>query len=132
MLVARLQRPPPTLQGSSRSNYLRFRISPTRDIAVGLNVLDRDETGVGETVELFASRRAGADEPDAYERLLTDALMGDRTLFAREDYVEEAWRIVDPILKAGTPVRTYESGSWGPQEVVDITPPGGWEDPAPP
>ena len=52
---------------------------------------------------------------DAYERVLGDAMNGDRTLFAREDYVEEAWRIVDPVLKAGTPVYEYEPGTWGPE-----------------
>ena len=54
---------------------------------------------------------------DAYERVLGDAMAGDATLFAREDYVEEAWRIVDPVLKAGTPVYEYEPRTWGPREV---------------
>ena len=54
---------------------------------------------------------------DAYERVLGDAMAGDATLFAREDYVEEAWRIVDPVLKAGTPVHEYEPKTWGPAEV---------------
>ena len=54
---------------------------------------------------------------DAYERVLGDAMAGDATLFAREDYVEEAWRIVDPVLKAGTPVYEYEPDTWGPAEV---------------
>jgi Pyridine nucleotide-disulphide oxidoreductase/Glucose-6-phosphate dehydrogenase, C-terminal domain len=63
---------------------------------------------------------------DAYERLLGDALKGDATLFAREDYVEEAWRIVDPVLKAGTPVYEYEPQTWGPREVDQkVSPPGG-------
>ena len=53
---------------------------------------------------------------DAYERVLSDAMAGDATLFAREDYVEEAWRIVDPVLKAGTPVHEYEPKTWGPAE----------------
>ena len=68
---------------------------------------------------LLASRHPGADEMDAYERVLGDAMAGDATLFAREDYVEEAWRIVDPVLKAGHAgprVRT-EPGTWGPTEV---------------
>ena len=99
------------------------------EIAVGLNVMDPEETGAGEGVELLASRHEGANERDAYERVLTDALAGDRTLFAREDYVEEAWRIVDPILKAGTEAYSYEPGSWGPTQVAVITPPGGWLDP---
>jgi len=57
-------------------------------------------------------------------------MAGDRTLFAREDYVEEAWRIVDPMLKQGTPVHEYEPGTWGPSEVdALVAPPGGWQDP---
>ena len=63
------------------------------------------------------------------EQHLSDALAGDRTLFAREDYVEEAWRIVDPVVKSGTPIYPYEPGTWGPKEVATVTPPGGWFDP---
>ena len=67
---------------------------------------------------------------EAYERVLTDAMAGDATLFARQDYVEEAWRIVDPVLKAETPVYPYEPHTWGPKEVEErIVPPGGWEEP---
>ena len=67
---------------------------------------------------------------DAYERLLGEALVGDATLFAREDYVEEAWRIVDPVLKAGTPVYAYEPRTWGPREVDQrVSPVGGWHNP---
>ncbi len=68
---------------------------------------------------------------EAYERVLTHAMEGDPTMFAREDYVEEAWRIVDPLLKAGSPVYPYEKGSWGPSEVDQkVSPPGGWHNPA--
>jgi glucose-6-phosphate 1-dehydrogenase len=66
---------------------------------------------------------------DAYERVLTDAMMGDATLFAREDYVEEAWRIVDPVLKSGTPIHEYEPNTWGPNETHSVKPPGGWRNP---
>jgi glucose-6-phosphate 1-dehydrogenase len=66
---------------------------------------------------------------DAYERVLGDAMAGDATAFAREDYVEEAWRIVDPILGNRTPVYTYEQKTWGPNEVDRVTPPGGWQNP---
>jgi glucose-6-phosphate 1-dehydrogenase len=67
---------------------------------------------------------------DAYERVLGDAISGDRTLFARQDYVEEAWRIADPVLKKATPVYDYEPGSWGPREAdQNVTPPGGWQNP---
>jgi len=127
-IVARLKRSPPVL-GCANQNYLRFRISPTMDIAFGVNVMDPEETGTGESVELLASRHPGANERDAYERLLTDALAGDRTLFAREDYVEEAWRIVDPILTAGTKIYPYEPGSWGPEGSAAVAPAGGWLDP---
>jgi len=65
---------------------------------------------------------------DAYERVLGDAMRGKATVFAREDYVEEAWRIVDPVLKAATPPVEYEPGTWGPAS-PNVTPPGGWQDP---
>lgn len=128
-IVARLKRPPPILQAAPERNYLRFRISPAMEIAMGLNVMKPQETGAGDKVELLASRHAGVNERDAYEHVLSDALAGDRTLFAREDYVEEAWRIVDPILKTGTEIHPYEPGSWGPEQAAAITPAGGWQDP---
>jgi len=128
-IVARLRRPPQILQHAATSNYVRFRISPAMEVAFGLNVMDPEETGAGESVELLASRHAGANERDAYERVLSDALAGERTLFAREDYVEEAWRIVDPILNAGTELYSYEPGSWGPSEMETLAPAGGWRDP---
>ena len=87
-----------------------------------------DETA-SETTKLVVSRHPRPDEMDAYERVLGDAMAGDATLFAREDYVEEAWRIVDPVLKAGTPVYEYEPNTWGPAEVDRVTPPGGWQNP---
>ena len=58
-------------------------------------------------LEILGSRLPQAKEMDAYERVLSDAMAGDATLFARQDYVEEAWRIVDPSLKASTPVFEY-------------------------
>lgn len=66
---------------------------------------------------------------DAYERLLSDAMAGDATLFAREDYVEKAWRIVDAMSLAETPVFEYEPNTWGAAEVERVTPPGGWQNP---
>jgi glucose-6-phosphate 1-dehydrogenase len=111
-------------------NHLRFRISPEMTIALGATVMDEEEKEIGQQVELLASRRPGAAEMDAYERVLADALNGDRTLFARQDYVEEAWRIVDPVLKKCTPVYEYEPGTWGPPEIdQNVTPPGGWHNP---
>ena len=133
-IVARLRRPPALFPVPSTSNYLRFRISPLTEVGMGINVMDRQEKGDGETVELLASRHPGSNEVDAYERVLTDAMAGERTLFAREDYIEEAWRIVDPVEQAGTAVYEYDPGTWGPKEVERVTPQGGWYDPvvAPP
>jgi len=71
----------------------------------------------------------GGGDMDACERVLTDAMAGEATLFARQDYVEEAWRIVDPALKAVTPVFQYEPKTWGPKEVERLTPPGGGQNP---
>jgi glucose-6-phosphate 1-dehydrogenase len=128
-VVARLRRPPSILYQGSEANYLRCRISPATELAIGLNVMDPEETGVGRPTELMASRHRGANERDAYERVLSDALIGDRTLFARQDYVEEAWRIVDPVLGAATALHTYEPRTWGPAQAAAVTPPGGWLDP---
>jgi glucose-6-phosphate 1-dehydrogenase len=128
-VVARLRRPPALFPVRPNTNYLRFRISPVSEVAMGLNVMDQEEKGDGETVELLASRHPGSNEIDAYERVLTDAMAGDRTLFAREDYIEEAWRIVDPVAQAGTALYGYDPGGWGPKEVERVTPQGGWHDP---
>ena len=93
---------------------------------VGVTVMDAAETGTGQGIELLSDHQPDGESVDAYERLLGDAMAGDSTLFAREDYVEEAWRIVDPVLKAGTPVFAYAGGTWGPAEAERLTPPGGW------
>jgi glucose-6-phosphate 1-dehydrogenase len=130
-VVVRLRRPPTVFPTCSPArNYIRFRISPDVAHAIGLTRMDPEETMIGQSVELLASRHPGADEMDAYERVLGDAMAGDATLFAREDYVEEAWRIVDPVVKAKTPVHEYEPNTWGPTEVdKKVAPPGGWENP---
>jgi glucose-6-phosphate 1-dehydrogenase len=130
-VIGRLRKPPTIVRDSTLSqNYLRFRISPEMTIAMGTIVLAPGEELKGETVEMVASRHPRPDEMDAYERVLGDAMMGDPTLFAREDYVEAAWRIVDPALKAGTPIYEYEKGEWGPSEVDGrVSPPGGWLNP---
>ena len=130
-IVVRLHRPPTVFPSCTPAqNYFRFRISPEVTAAFGLTVMDREEKMIGDQVELLASHHPGAEEMDAYERVLGDAMAGDATLFAREDYVEEAWRIVDPVLKAGTPVYEYEPGTWGPNEVDQkVSPPGGWQNP---
>jgi glucose-6-phosphate 1-dehydrogenase len=130
-IVVRLREPPVVFPTCCRArNYFRFCVSPNVTAAVGLTVMDQQEKMIGEQVELLASHYPGAEETDAYERVLGDAMAGDATLFAREDYVEEAWRIVEPVLKAGTPFCEYDPGSWGPSEVDQrVAPPGGWENP---
>ena len=112
-------------------NHVRFRVSPEVEGAFAMTVMDADDSMVGQQAEMMVSQRPAAGEMDAYERVLGDAMEGDATLFAREDYVEEAWRIVDPVLKQDTPVHPYEPGTWGPAEVSAVTPPGGWADPVP-
>jgi glucose-6-phosphate 1-dehydrogenase len=132
-IVVRLRRPPTVFPSAMPlPNYFRFRIVPRQTIAFGVTVMDEADQMVGQRAELVASRQPGADEMAAYERVLSDALEGDATLFARMDYVEEAWRIVDPLLTMRIPVREYEPGTWGPVERAhDIVPPGGWANPAP-
>jgi glucose-6-phosphate 1-dehydrogenase len=130
-IIVRLK-PPPTLfpTCSSEPNYFRFRISPEVTIAFGTTVMDSAEKMIGQTVEMVASHWPGADDMDAYVRILTDAMAGDPTLFARQDYVEEAWRIVNPVIKQNTPIYEYEQNSWGPCEVNQhVSPSGGWRVP---
>jgi len=129
--LVRLRRPPAIFPACSpAANYVRLRFSPEVTIAMGATAMDPDDAMAGRSVELMASHHPDASEMDAYERVLGDAMAGDATLFAREDYVEEAWRIVDPALKARTPVYEYEPGSWGPAEVdARVVPPGGWHNP---
>jgi glucose-6-phosphate 1-dehydrogenase len=130
-IVVRLRRPPTMYQSFNLApNHVRFRISPEITIAFGTNVMAPGEDTAAQSAEIIASRHPRADEMDAYERVLGDAMAGDATLFAREDYVEEAWRIVDPVLKAGTPVYEYEPNTWGPREVEEtVSPLGGWQHP---
>ena len=97
-------------------NYFRFLLLPRVTVAFGVTAMDAADQMIGQRVELVASRDVGDDEMAAYERVLTDALEGDTALFARMDYVEEAWRIVDPVRTMKMPVREYEPGTWGPAE----------------
>jgi glucose-6-phosphate 1-dehydrogenase len=130
-VIGRLRKPPSVIKDSALSqNDVRFRISPEMTIAISATVMASGEALKGETVEMVASRRPRPEEMEAYERVLSDAMVGDTMLFAREDYVEEAWRIVDPALNASTPVYEYEKGAWGPSQVNDrVFPPGGWLNP---
>jgi glucose-6-phosphate 1-dehydrogenase len=129
-IVCRLKKPPTVVSAEVlHSNYLRFQISPEVSIAMGMTVMAPGEKLVGQAAEMIANRQPDAQEMDAYERVLGDAMSGDATLFAREDYVEEAWRIVDPLLTQPTAVYPYEPKTWGPNEMERVTPPGGWQNP---
>jgi glucose-6-phosphate 1-dehydrogenase len=131
-VIGRFRLPPTVIRSSSLTkNHLRFRISPEVSIALGMTVMAPGEEMVGQAAEMLASRHPQADEMDAYERVLGDAMAGDATLFARQDYVDEAWRVVDPVLKKTTPVYEYQPGTWGPAEVRQtVEPEGGWVNPA--
>jgi glucose-6-phosphate 1-dehydrogenase len=125
-------RKPPTLVPDSQlvENHLRLRLSPEITIAMGMmDLVPNTEGFTLQTGEMVASHSPRADEMDAYERVLGAAMSGDSALFAREDYVEEAWRIVEPVLKQNTPVYQYEPSTWGPDEVQSVTPRGGWSNP---
>jgi len=129
-VLVRLRQPPTMYTGFDlKSNYYRLRISPDIAFAFCTNIISPADESASLANETVGSRHPAADEMDAYERVLGDAMAGDATLFAREDYIEEAWRIVDPVLKAGTPVFEYEPGTWGPKEAAQITPPSGWDNP---
>jgi glucose-6-phosphate 1-dehydrogenase len=133
-VVVQLRRPPQNVfdePASSHFNYLRFRLGPGQvSIAMGALSKKSGPTMRGEDIELFVCNRRD-DEVGAYERLIGDAMKGDATLFARQDGVEEAWRIVDPILAMQTRVQAYDPGSWGPIEAERmVAPDGGWHNPA--
>jgi glucose-6-phosphate 1-dehydrogenase len=114
------------------ANYFRFRVTPDLMIALGALVKKPGDELDGEPVELVVSEASDPAEMGAYEELLYDAIRGNSARFARQDYVEEAWRIVDPILGAGTLVHEYERGTWGPPQAdALIARDGGWFDPTP-
>ena len=113
-VVVTLKRPPIEIFDeieAAESNYFRFQLSPDVDITLCTQVKQAGERMSGETVELVARHKA-ASERLPYERLLGDALRGDKTLFTSDESVEAAWRVVDPILTNPTPVTEYECGTW--------------------
>jgi glucose-6-phosphate 1-dehydrogenase len=112
------------------ANYFRFRVTPTHTIAISSFVKVAGEMLRGEPRELTVSEHTDPEGMTAYEELLFDAIRGVSARFARQDYVEEAWRIVDPVLDDATPVYQYEPGSWGPVQVEQsLAPTGGWLNP---
>jgi glucose-6-phosphate 1-dehydrogenase len=111
------------------SNYFRFRLGPEFEIAIGARARGRGGRGASESVELFACKDP-KELMQPYDRLLGDAMNGDALQFARQDEVEAAWRIVDPILAHPSPVHEYAAGSWGPRRAVEmLSHLGGWHEP---
>ncbi|HEY7112534.1 MAG TPA: glucose-6-phosphate dehydrogenase [Thermoanaerobaculia bacterium] len=127
-----LKRPPLSRLSPEESNYFRFRLGPTITISIGARIKKPGTEIQSMPTELVAVRDAGRDEADAYERLLTDAMKGDPTLFVREDAVEAAWVVVNGVLGDTTPVHPYAPGTWGPDQAENMTASKeGWHDPSP-
>jgi len=130
-------KPPPqqlfddSAPGTGRPNYLRFHLAPTSAVALAARVKRAGKEFVGDQRELYLTEeQAGAESP--YERLLGEAMAGDGALFTREDAVEAAWAVVEPVLRTHHRTRPYRRGSWGPKEAdALIAADGGWHNPTP-
>jgi glucose-6-phosphate 1-dehydrogenase len=125
--LVRFKNPPLAGLTDGHANTLRLTLSPELAITLSANIKKPGEAMVGETSELSMLKCPLGQGMTAYERLLGDAMMGDASLFAREDAVEAAWAIVDPVLGEDTPVLPYEPGTWGPAEadaLIGCTRPG--------
>jgi glucose-6-phosphate 1-dehydrogenase len=132
-VVVRFRRPPVALfadVADAPANYLRFRVGPTVSIGIGARRKAPGSDMVGEHVELDALDDT-TDDMMPYERLIGDAMNGNRQLFTRRDAAELAWRVVDPVLDLTDTPAPYAVGSWGPATMKDFAPPGGWVDPQP-
>jgi glucose-6-phosphate 1-dehydrogenase len=134
-VLVELRAPPQDVFGERirpGSNYVRFRLGPDRvAIAVGARSKKAGAEFAGSPIELYVCNQE-SEQIGAYERLIGDAMKGDASLFARQDGVEAAWRIIDPALDGGSPVHPYAPGSWGPAEAdAIIAGAGGWNPPAP-
>jgi glucose-6-phosphate 1-dehydrogenase len=129
-VVAKLRAPCPIFSAEAPpANYVRFRISGEPVIAIGASIKTAGDQLHGCPIELIADQQCGTDEMLPYEELLGDAMAGNQTWFAREDYVEEAWRIIDPILDKPE-VYEYQPGTWGPAQADELmAQAGGWWDP---
>ncbi len=135
-VLVELKPPPQRLFADSapttgRANYLRFRLSPSTAIAIAARVMRAGKEFIGDQRELYlVEEQSGEEAP--YERLLGDAMAGDGALFTREDAVEAAWAVVDPVLKTHHRAHPYKRGSWGPKEAgALIATDGGWHNPKP-
>ena len=121
-VVVELRHPPARIfgdEGPDHSNYLRFRLSPETAIALGAHAKRPGPGMQGRDVELFVDQR-DKDEADAYERLIGAALIGDTSLFARQDEVEAAWAVVDPVLTVDSEPYEYTPGTWGPKQADEV------------
>jgi glucose-6-phosphate 1-dehydrogenase len=128
-------KPPPqrlfddSMPESGRANYLRFRLSPDTAVALAARVKRAGKEFVGDQRELYLLDEQ-PEEQTPYERLLGDAMAGDGALFTREDAVEAAWAVVDPVLVSHSPVHSYKPGSWGPKQAdALIAADGSWHNP---
>ena len=129
-VLVELKRPPIAKYFPHYGNYVRFRVSPQVAIGIGARIKRPGEAWNGDTVELSVLKEQDSDEMDPYERLLGDAIEGEGTLFTREDAVEAAWQIVQPVLGNVTPVFEYAPGTWGPREAdLLVAEWGGWHTP---
>ena len=135
-VLVELKPPPQRLFADSAptigwANYLRFRLSPSSAIALAARVKRAGKDFVGDQRELYlVEEQPGEESP--YERLLGDAMAGDGALFTREDAVEAAWAVVDPVLKTHHRAHPYKRRSWGPKEAdVLIASNGSWHNPSP-
>ncbi len=135
-VLVELKAPPQRLFADSApatgpANYLRFRISPKTAVALAARIKHPGEEFVGDLRELYLFEEQPGEEPP-YERLLGDAMIGDGALFAREDAVEAAWAVVEPVRKNHHRVLPYKRRTWGPKESdALIAPNGPWHNPKP-
>ena len=131
-VVVELKPPPANVfgeQAPEQPNHLRFRVGPDVAIALGAHIKKPGPVMTGRNVELYVAQQQ-SDDMDAYEVLISAALIGDTSHFAREDEVEAAWKIVDPLVKVSTPPLPYLPGSWGPKQADElITGPCNWHNP---
>ena len=130
-VVAKFRGTPPVFSESvPPQNYVRFRLSPEPAIAIGGSVKEAGERLRGCMVELAADQGCGTSTLLPYEELLEDAMEGNQTWFAREDYVEESWRIIDPLFTTHGAPLVYEPGTWGPEAAINLADKdGGWPNP---
>jgi glucose-6-phosphate 1-dehydrogenase len=135
-VMVELHTPPPVVfhePEPTRGNHVRFRLSPQVVIAIGARAKKPGDRMVGEPVELSVYEGPAEGQEgrlDAYERLLGDAMAGEPTLFARQDVVEAAWAIVDPVIHGPSPMFDYDPGTWGPKEADRLAEAvGGWNTP---